>query len=383
LRKLDEDEVASLLQQTFAIIIQHWSTVTPESQQRAYDIVAHLFKTYRQLIREKFQLIPSLAAIPLMSKFESDVSRLKEKMEVNEHFKTFALRCKDENSAVVLQGFRELLPFLERNQRFIHEAAISQQQHGVVADLARSTLDSLTRFAVDNMEIAILCSKCLGLIGCLDPTRIETVRAKRDMLILSNFEPAGEAVDFVAFLLENVLVGEFTSAANARSQGFLAYVMQELLQFGGFSQVAMYRPRASQPSTVYQRWMEIGESVRNTLVPFLSSKYLLVRNAPMPPEPKNRPIFSPDIRGKGDNAKMIFQVLLRVVRSPDTTISNFLAPFATLNVILGGTSEEAVDIGHEILAVLESDMSKATRAEADRIKQCSEVSSTTSNSKSA
>jgi serine/threonine-protein kinase ATR len=70
----------------------------------------------------------------------------------------------------------------------------------------------------------------LGLIGCLDPNRIETIREKREILVPSNFERADETIDFVLYFLEEVLV-KFLSATNTKAQGFLAYAMQEFLKF--------------------------------------------------------------------------------------------------------------------------------------------------------
>ncbi len=387
--KAEEEDVASLLEQTLSLIVQNWPTFSMRAQERAQDLVAYLLKTHSGLIRDSIQMIPSLKSIPVMSKFDTEISRLKAKMDLANHFQAFAMRCQDENAVVVFQALKELVPFLEENQRFVHEAAVSQQPSPVVARLARAILDACVRFTEGYSEILRLCSQCLGLIGCLDPSGIEAVREKKEMLVLCNFELASEAVDFVAFLLESVLVKAFNSATNARAQGFLAYAMQELLQFCGFSEVAASRPRGSQPSTTYSRWMEIPEAIRNTLAPLLSSRYLLVRNAPMPPDLESRPIFSPDLshgawlrtfvfdllrKGKGDNAKMIFSVLSRVIRGHDLSIASFLLPFAALNIILGGTDQEADDVGLELLAVLKSEISDTRQYEAETIKQCSEVS---------
>ncbi|KAK5016229.1 serine/threonine-protein kinase M1, partial [Cryomyces antarcticus] len=305
-------------------------------------------------------------------------------MHMNSHCQAFSQRCEDENAAVVVQALHELVSWLEKNQQFIHESAVSEQPSPVVGKLTRSVLDACIRFAEDRADIVSLCTQALGMIGCLDPNRVEATRHKRDILVKSNFDRADEVIDFVAFFLERVLVKAFHSVTNARAQGFLAYVMQELLKSCGFDKVATYRPGGSQSNSSYQRWMEIPSTVRSTLTPFLSSRYVLTTSTTIP-APRNYPIFSTKFshsawlrafvfdllqRGTGVNAKMIFPVLARIIRGHDISISIFLLPFAALNVTVGGTDGEAKDVGKELLTVLEHQGQGAGQFETT--KACSE-----------
>ncbi|KAF2813925.1 protein kinase rad3 [Mytilinidion resinicola] len=384
---VDEEDIESLIDQTFAIIAQNWNFFGEESQMKAYDTVGNLIKTHSTLLRDRIDCVPSLASIPLMSKYDAEINRFKSKVELGNHFDTFSQRCRDENAVVVTRALEELIPFLEANQIFLHESAISQKPTRVLSQLTRSILDACNRFTEEHFDITILCARCLGLIGCLDPHRVEAVREKREILVLSNFERAIEVVDFTAFLLERILVKVFHSATNARVQGFLAYVMQELLKFCGFNEIATHRPRSSQPTPTYRRWVEIPESVRSTLTPFLSSRYMIRSNLPQTPALQTYPLFTEDSnhadwlrtfvfdllqRGKGDNAKMIFPVLARIIRGHDLSIASFILPFAALNVIVGGTDQETSDVSQELLTVLKTEIVEGDHAGAENIKQCSE-----------
>ncbi|KAF2473193.1 uncharacterized protein BDR25DRAFT_257421, partial [Lindgomyces ingoldianus] len=385
---LDEEDVELVLDQTFALIAQHWSCFSEDTHIRANETLGNLVKKHNALLQERIEYIPSLASIPMMSKLEGEMSRLKAKVERINFFNIFSRRCNDENAVVVRQALKELVPFLEGNQKLLHESAISEKPIPALPALSRALLDATVKFAEDHQDIPVLCARCLGLIGGLDPYRVESVREKKQILVLSNFERANEVVDFTAFLLERILVKVFHSTTNARAQGFLAFAMQELLRFCGFNQISVQRPRSSQGSPALQRWNEIPEAVRSTLTPFLSSRYM-VRSNIQNDELHQYPIFQKDIthanwlrafvydllrRGKGENVQMIFPVLAKVIRGHDLSIATFILPFAALNVIVTGDEYETTSIEKELLRVLESIIPGNDQANAARIKQCTNCS---------
>ncbi|KAF2178853.1 hypothetical protein K469DRAFT_598368 [Zopfia rhizophila CBS 207.26] len=383
----DEEDLEVLVDQTFALIAQNWSCFSEDTHLKAHQIIANLVKTRNSLLRDRIGFIPSLSSIPMLSKTAGEIARLKAKVEVVSYFNTFSQRCNDENAVVVSQALKELVPFLEVNQKVLHDSAISQKPIPALPALTRSLLDACVRFGEDHPAIPILGARCLGLIGGLDPYRVETVREKKEILVLSNFERANEVINFTAFLLERILVKVFHSTTNARAQGFLAYVMQELLKFCGFAQVAAQRPRSSQPSPASQRWNEIPEAVKSTLTPFLSSRYMVRSNPSHAPGKQDYPIFNQEIshanwlrmfvydllqKGKGENVQMIFPVLARIIRGHDLSIATFILPFAAMNVIITGDEQETTDIRQELLTVLESEIRADDQTDATKIKQCSE-----------
>ncbi|KAF2712355.1 hypothetical protein K504DRAFT_372017 [Pleomassaria siparia CBS 279.74] len=387
---LEEEDLELVIDQTFALTAQNWNCFSDETHLRANETLMKLVKKHDVLLRERIDYIPSLASIPMMAKLEAELTRLKAKVDRITFFNTFSRRCSDENAVVVRQALKELVPFLETNQKLFHESAMSRKPLPALPALSRSLLDACVRFSEDHADIPVLCAQSLGLIGGLDPYRVETVREKKHILVLSNFERATEVIDFTAFLLERILVKVFHSTTNARAQGFLAYVMQELLKFCGFNQATVSRPRSSQPSPASRRWHEIPDAVRSTLTPFLSSRYMIqLRGAPKDEEPQGYPIFSQEIshsnwlrsfvydllqKGKGENARMIFPVLARVIKGHDLSIATFILPFAVLNVIITGDEKETLDTGRELLTVLKTEIGSNNQPETSKIKQCSEVS---------
>lgn len=383
-----KDEIEQLIDQTFSIVVRYWDSFTPDSQEKAHGIISGMVQKHNTLLQERIWMLPSLKSIPVFSKIEAEIGRFREKSPVNQ-FEAFTKRCRDESASVVAQSLQELRSYLETNQQFIHETTVSQHPSPVVAELCRSVLDASIRFTESHSEIAILAAECLGLIGCLDPSRTETVRPRREIVVLSNFERADEAVEFIAFMLESVLVKAYQSATNAINQAYIAYAMQEMLKFCGFdNEATAYRPRSSQGSPTYNRWIEIPETVRSTLTPFLNSKYEIKRPINRDQKPtQDYPIFRPGIshavwlrefvfdlllRPKGDNPQMMFPVLSRIIKDHDSSIATFLLPFAVVNVILGGTEQEIKVVGQELLVILQTEISESG-LRADSLKQCSEV----------
>jgi serine/threonine-protein kinase ATR len=209
--------------------------------------------------------------------------------------------------------------------------------------------------------------------------------------MLSNFSRRDEDIDFVALLLEQVLVKVFLTTTNAKAQGWIAYVMQEMLKHCGFAALSSAaKPRSSQTSTEAQRWNEIPEPVRNVLTPFQTSRYSVNLNPNLRYEGPSYPIFNDSTshgtwlqtfvydllqKGQGVNVEMIFPVLARVIRGYDLSIATFILPFAALNVIVSDDERNMDNVGQELLTVLQTKILSPEQPNATLIKQCSEVSS--------
>lgn len=387
LKALDADETMLVIDQTFALIVQHWTLFSEETQNRANEAILNLTKHHNAQLRARIEYLPSLAGIPMLSKTEAELERFKEMVDIVKVFQAFSNRCKDQNAVVVRRALKELVPFLDTHQKILHQSMIDQKPLPVLAALTRSLLDASVRFVEDHTDITVLCAECLGIIGGVDPYRVETVREKKRVLMLSNFSKRDEDINFVAMLLEQVLVKVFLSTTNAKAQGWIAYVMQEMLKHCGFSGLHLSKPRSSQNTTEAQRWNEIPEAVRNVLTPFLNSKYSVNQNPALQYQGPTYPIFATaashglwlqtfvyDLlrKGQGVNVEMVFPVLARIIRGYDLSIATFIFPFAALNVIVSDDERNSTNVGIELLTVLQTKIQLLEQQNAPMIKQCSE-----------
>lgn len=386
LAALEEAHLGPMLGQTFALIVHNWSSFSEETRLKASGTLELLRSRHNQLLQNHIGQLASLSSIPMLAKLEAETKRLKAKKDPITLLNYLIQRCNDENSVVVHHALKELVPFLEEHQRIIHQSAVSQKPLPVLLLLSRSLLDICVRFPGQHVELRSLCAQCLGLVGGLDPYRVETVREKKQVLVLHNFEQAAEVIQFVAFMLEEVLVKVFLSTTNARSQGLLAFLMQELCALCGFSSIAE-SSRASQSTPATQRWDDFPEPVQKVLTPFLDSKYRYTTNDDH--SVVRYPIFRPGIshstwlrkftcdileKPKVQNAQMFFPTIGRVARKEDLSIASFILPYAVLSVAVGGDEADVSNIGIELLAVLKTELQGLSHAEVLNVRQCSEVS---------
>jgi serine/threonine-protein kinase ATR len=321
-----------------------------------------------------------------MAQFEKQIGELKGQMDVRDHFLAFSSRCQSENATVVEQALKELVPYIRENEDFLHRSTISEQPDSVLALLTRSLLDCCVKFKNSSDAIVLLSAQCLGLVGCLDPNRIETVREKKDILVLSNFSRKEEIFDFVLFFLQYVLVEAFLSASNTRAQGFLAYAMQALMKASKIDPTITVPSSDMELNERYCRWQALPETVRNILTPFLTSKYTVTVGAIK--TNCSYPLFSPTMshgewlrkfvldllqKGTTENVRVIFAVCSRIIRGQDISISSFLLPFAVLNVAADGTEAQKREIRDELTRVLSHPLPEGNTRMRENVRFCSEV----------
>lgn len=380
---LKEEHIQPLIDQTLVIIVKHWNRLTSISQKQAHDLVADMFKSHPDLIRENFETMPSLCGIAVLTKFESELTALKRQLDERRTLNAYVRRLQDENEMVVEQALRELSSLLRQKQDLLQRSILREKPETWVAALTRAILDSCVRFR-SNTEISRLCGHALGSIGCLDSNKIETTIERKPLLIPSNFSSAKETVEFTMFFLEHVLVKAFLSASTTRSQGFLAWAMQELIHLCHEADSAAPRVRSGD-SSAYRRWNDLPEAVRSTLTPFETSKYR-VQEA-RPPTKHDYPYFKPGMthkdwlrgivsdflhRSQGYNVQLIYSICSRIIQGQDLSVPSFLLPYTVLSLIVGGIVQDTQDITHEIMNVLSQTLDGHDRKTQDHIKSASQ-----------
>lgn len=394
---LDEDDVEGLIETTFFLINHYWNVFDDASHERSRKLIEHLLAHHELLLREMISKLPSLGHISGLSDVEKKLNAFRKPVDNRTAFNLLAERIDHENSGVVLQALRELTSYLQRQQGYLQASAVSEQPDVVVSTLARALLDCSAKYATDGNEISRLCTQSLGLLGCLDPNRVETVRPERQFVVEQNFKQAIEVSDFTFILLEDVMVKSFLSATDSGFQGLLSYAMQELLdRVDVSSAIHMHthpvRGDAKQADAdrIHRKWMAMSESAREVLQPFLSSRYKLQAvqqpHAEYPIFRPGRPYsvwirnFTIDLlrRPQTDFTEYIFDPICRVIKLKDLSIAEFLFPFLVLHVIMGdqSTDEVKANILEELLNVLQHEPPKeASYGEREDKKLYFEVSS--------
>ncbi|RDW66710.1 hypothetical protein BP5796_09459 [Coleophoma crateriformis] len=394
LMNLNDEDVELMLESTFSTMIQKWDMFDNPTKARAQETLQYLLKSRKKAVLHMIDSLPSLSGIPPLASIEERIQSLRDPSDPTRVFSTFSLRVGHENSGVVYQALVELKAYLRQQQSFLQASAISEQPNAVIGQLVRAVLDSCVRFNESNNELAQISAECLGLVGCLDSNRVESIREQREMVVVSNFQDSSETTDFVLFLLEEVMVKAFLSATDTSLQGFLSFVMQDLLEKCDFRDIcAQFLRNGGQEgldSEIYQKWLALPPAVQQTLTPFLTSKYsvAVMKNADI-----KYPIFNPknsrsdkmyntwlkafvlDLLQKplNPNADIIFPPLRRAIRIKDLSVASFLLPYVVLHVVVEGTNTQRQEIGRELLGVLEYQGPTDSNIKKEEIKLCSEA----------
>ncbi|KAK2852165.1 hypothetical protein FQN49_005303, partial [Arthroderma sp. PD_2] len=378
---LNDVDLEPLIDQTFAIILKYWPALTNESRESEVELVDYLLKQHEDTVVAVSETLPSLASIPELVEQDKAIQKLKHGMDIRSKFTALCQRCQSDNFAVVERAMVELLSNLVKHEEFIHRSVFNEQpDKSLVGKVTRTLLDCCVKFSPSSPTIISLSAQCLGLIGCLDPNRIESVKEKKDIVVLSNFERSDETLDFIIFCLQNILVDAFLAASNSRTQGFLAYAMQALLTTGNLSTAVPPRSQDPQSSDLYRRWLDLPELSRNTLTPFLNSKYSVTIGAIS--TSCRYPLFTPSSKhsewlrtfvldmlqkGKSTNIQIIFSVFSRIIRTQEKSISVFLLPFAALNVAVSDIEEERECLKGELTNILECPLPEHKGAERENL----------------
>jgi serine/threonine-protein kinase ATR len=367
LTNFEEDDIEALLETTFFIVSHYWSSMDASTTPITTDMLKFLLEKRQAIIRKHITKLPSLPQSDQLEKYNQSLTGMRPELAIEAALRIFAERIGHENSGVVHQALNELVPYLKHNQRALHVSAVSQRPDTVIATLLRALLDCASRHNGVQFDIPQLCAQSMGLIGCLDFNQIEVVREQRYLVVADNFESAGEVSDFILFLLEEVLVPSFLSATDPRLQGFLCFVMQELLDRSGIKDAwSAQNVGQVDGAEIYRKWLALPEQTREVVTPFFTSKYVV---APMAPVPVEYPIFRPgkpfggwlrsfaiDLLRKGQNphADLIFEPLTRVIRVKDLSTAEFLLPYLVLHILLGSRSsdEEKEEVVNELIAIL-------------------------------
>ncbi|KAF6838930.1 protein kinase Rad3 (phosphatidylinositol 3) [Colletotrichum plurivorum] len=385
---LEAEDVEVLLETTFFVINHYWPVFNDRTRTMARDLVATLLKEFNLVLVDNIWKLPSLAHIEELADVEAELQELRRQQPIatRTQFAIFAERVSHENSGVVLQALNELVAYLKQGGAYLQTSAIGQQTDEVVSTLLRALLDCASKYSTMQLEIASLCTRCIGLVGCLDSNRVEAVREQKSMVILNNFDNADETTDFVLFILEQILVKAFLSTTDTKLQGFLSFAMQELMdRVDVKAACAMKETGMRDGASIYRKWLALPESMREVLTPFLTSRYMLTTvNIAAVEYPIFRPgtgrtygnwmrLFSIDLLRKGQNehADLIFEPLGRTIRVKDLAVAEFLLPYLVVHVLTGkrSTRKERDGVIGELVSILQHQLpDNASYAEREDMK---------------
>lgn len=366
LTHMEAADVEALIETTFFVIGSYWKSFDKLTKKKSELLIWKLLEDHNRILADHVYQLPSLNHVDDLAEVCKELDNLRGPLDNRAAFAVFAKRLEHENPGVVEQALVELIAFLDKNQDYLQTSAISEQPDPVVTELMRSLLDCSAKYNGWHLDVTRLCAQAVGLVGCVDSNRLEAVREQSQFVVVRNFDDASETTDFVAFMLENVLVKAFLSTADTKFQGFLSYAMQELLLRTDFNYAHLQQSQGGVNEAIYRKWLTFSENTREVLTPFLSSRFGV---APMVQQPTEYPIFKPgrsyafwlralvlDLlrNAQNINSEAVFEPLCRLIKVKDLTVTEFLLPYVVLHVIVGQerTNDFRKKISAELVAML-------------------------------
>lgn len=373
-------DIGPTIGQTGAALLSAWPRFGPAEKKEAEAILKYIVIDNEVELRSHISALPSLDS--LLIELPEICGRLRT-ARVNwgpeQILKNLLSRVSSEHAAICLQSLFDLKSFLLLRREYIFSITSGSVFDGLVGEMVSVLFSTATRTDDHHAEMRDLCFECLGVLGAVDPDRFDQTAEEPIRPLLHNFEDEDEAVEFAIKLVRDLLVSSFRATDDTKHQAALAYAIQELLKFCGFTPALVHHGGVSTPTAKARtRWLQLPKAVVDTIAPLLNSKYSVEHLEPtLRPHPVyvNTASFRDWIQSwatqlilavKGDRAKTLFGILRAVIREHDLTIAQYILPHLVLNIMISGSYEHQQLISQEFQAVLEDQVQPTSGFDAER-----------------
>ncbi|KAH9855081.1 hypothetical protein C2E23DRAFT_725567 [Lenzites betulinus] len=382
LAMLEPTDIGPHVGPTSASFVASWSLLSDRGRQAAKQCLDYMVVNRGQALGQYLSEVADLSSIPELAETNAALAALRAAWTPQQRLTALLERLESESLVVSIQAATELKAFLsEADEDYIRSLTFGDVFNPLVGHLVSALYRAACRDGdgAQTQTLRDFAFDCIGIVGAIDPDRFELRVNDTRMIMLSNFTDETESMAFALHLIRDVLVGAFRSTSDVKYQSYLAYAIQQLLQFCNFSS-ALVTPGGSNsvPLKTRNRWNSLPKHLLETVSPLLESRFSME----IPPfKPLAYPIYphhetyrqwiqawTSDLIQKvsGPRAKQIFQVFSAVVRNKDVGVAHHLLPHLVLNVLASGDQDDAGAIRTELLSVLEDQVNLDSRSSADK-----------------
>ncbi|KAI0832693.1 hypothetical protein BC628DRAFT_1309839 [Trametes gibbosa] len=382
LAMLEPTDIGPHVGPTSASFVASWSSFSERGQQAAKQCLDYMVLNRGQALGQYLSEVADLSSIPELAETNAVLAKLRDTWTPQQRLTALLERLESESLVVAIQAATELKAFLsEADEAYVRSLTFGDVFDPLVGHLVSALYRAACRDGegAQTQTLRDLAFDCIGIVGAIDPDRFELRINDGRMIMLSNFTDETESMAFALHLIRDVLVGAFRSTSDVKYQSYLAYAIQQLLQFCNFSS-ALVTPGGSNsvPIKTRNRWNSLPKHLLETVSPLLESRFSMdIR----PFKPLAYPIYphqetyrqwiqawTSDLIQKvsGARAKQIFQAFTAVVRNKDVGVAHHLLPHLVLNVLASGNQDDAGAIRIELLSVLEDQVNTESHSSADK-----------------
>jgi serine/threonine-protein kinase ATR len=276
-----------------------------------------------------------------------------------------------ENGTVIYQTLQKLKKLLEIKSLEMQLLLISEPIDLNIKRLVKQLFVLNRNNFNTNKRISVLCCECIGIIGAVDPSRMD-VSLENDQLFGIGYRLSSvkDVFNFACNLIETHFTPAFKSTHEPQLQNILAFTIQEILKWCGFNsdivaQAEQGTDKEDDLNTVHiKRWKEFPKSVLSIISPLIGSRYHI---PPLQNTIQKYPIFPCSqshnewIRSWAINllqsiskpkVQKMFKICEHLIISHDSNLVQLLLPHLVLNVLIDSSDAEIKELKLEFIEVL-------------------------------
>lgn len=366
LTTLRAEDVSPYVGATSAAFVSLWDQFDLEGRFIAKESLDYIVIQLGVMLKEYLDDIVDMSSVEMLRDTQKHLDLLRSDWTPGNRLEKILGRSLTDNLVVAIQSLKELKAFLLNNAQFIADMSSGDVFNPLVGETLSVLFQTARRDGEGTEQLRLLTFECIGLMGAVDPDRCDIGVNDPRMIVLSNFTDETESIQFATHLISDLLVGAFRSTSDIKYQSYLAYSIQELLQFCQFTPAMVAGGNNTSVSVrARNRWAKLPKHVMETAAPLLEARFTL-QDVSIPAI--NHPIYPGQStyrewiqlwtthlisRAAGPTAKTIFRVFRVAVRNKDVVVAHHLLPHLVLNILIAGNEKDSEHIRIELLAVLE------------------------------
>ncbi|SCV68802.1 BQ2448_923 [Microbotryum intermedium] len=382
-------EIGPFIGPCTATLVRLWHDFTPIERAAATETIEYIVLFNSDDLKSFVQDVVDLGGIPDLAQCQQRLLHIRRAWSFGRKTEHLLARISSENDVVSLQALKELKELMSTLDVELQQLLAGDIFDRSIGSLVKVLFGAAVKDGPDQDRIRNMVFECLGILGALDPDRFELPPGDAPTIVLENFTNKEESVEFALHLIQDLLIGAYRSTNDTKHQEFLAYAIQELLTYCGFtpdlvlsSTSGTSKSKATVDQSVRERWNRLPKSVLETCGPLLGGRFSFkersISHAVQYPIYSTTSsyrdwirIFANDLILKLEGeAKRVFGPFPPVLHLEDIAVAQHLLPHLVLHTLISGTDDDRLRIGTEIREVL-ADQTACSRAVSENSRRLS------------
>jgi serine/threonine-protein kinase ATR len=391
-RSMNFADLAPFIGQTSAAFASMWTHFHEAERTLARKILEFLIVDNVREMGAHVNEMANLSSLHGLQNIQARVNTEHKEASIETRLRYMLTRVGSENQSVCLQGLKDLKTVIETD----YTESIAKFVKGnlfdpIIGRTVKTVIGAAHRAgdAWDNVRDTAF--EVLGLLGAVDPDRCEMPPADSGFVLHRNFEEPHETIDFVVHLISSILASSYQASNDTRHQSTLAFAIQELLKFCGFTKDVLDKRNQALPTKIRTKWALFSDSVVDIVAPLLDSRY--AAQSGLPARAPSRPLYKTvssfrdwikawtlDLIAHVENsqAKKIFDTFVSIIRLGDLAVARRVLPHVALHLVISSKPHKhattaADNIRHEIISVLSDQVDSRSAYSANARLLCAQV----------